>query len=83
MDVIHKKVNNVKLCTLPVYGESFIQTELVVIIGVSGRTDLAMWSPCRSHGAATVRFGNRAQLRCSCGASAADRLQETVAHSSI
>jgi len=42
-----------------------------------------MWSPSRSHGAATVRLCNRAQFRGSGGASAADRLQEAIADPSV
>lgn len=68
---------------LPVHGETFIQTKLVIIIGVSGWTDLAMRPPSRPHGAATVRLRDRAKFRGPGGASAADRLQEAIADPSV
>lgn len=71
------------LRTLPVHGESFVQTKFVIIVGVSGWTDLAMRPPSRSHGAATVCLRNRAQFRGSGGASAANRLQEAMADPSV
>lgn len=71
------------LCTLSVHGESFVQTELVIIVGVSGWTNLAMRPPGCSHGAATISFCNRAQFRGSGGAPAADCLQEAIADPSV
>jgi len=70
------------LRTLSVHGESFVQTELVIIIGVSRWTNLTKRPPGCSHGAATIRLCNRAQFRGSGGAPAAD-LQEAIADSSV
>lgn len=72
-----------KYRTLPIDGKSFVQAEFVVIVGISGRTDLAMRSPCGSHGATTICLSDRPQLRRSGSASATDCLQETIADPAI
>lgn len=78
--LFHLKENS---STLTVYWKTFVQTEFVIIVRIFGWTNLTIRAPSCAHCATAICLCHCLYVGSSCGASASDRLQETIAYSAI